>query len=46
MNQNRNDNETRFSILVDKKHKTYYCIDSNGRSYIKKDNSIEERKRT
>lgn len=46
MNQNKSEKDFRLSILVDKKHNTYYCIDSNGKSYIKKDTSIEERKRT
>lgn len=27
--------QTKLSILVDKKHGTYYCVDSNGKSYIK-----------
>lgn len=28
--------QTRLSIVVDKKHNTVYCIEPNGRSYIKK----------
>lgn len=30
--------QTRLSIIVDKKHNTVYCIEPNGRSYIKKTN--------
>lgn len=29
------DKTYQLSILVDKKHGTYYCVDSNGKSYIK-----------
>lgn len=29
------DQNYQLSILVDKKHGTYYCIDSNGKSYIR-----------
>ena len=44
MKQNSNDNY-KLSILVDKKHGTYYCNDSKGRSYIKTERPKEERKR-
>ena len=27
--------QTRLSIIVDKKHNTVYCIEPNGRNYIK-----------
>lgn len=37
MNQTSKE-ETRLSIVVDKKHNTVYCIEPNGRSYIKKSN--------
>lgn len=30
--------QTRLSIIVDKKHNTVYCYEPNGRSYIKKTN--------
>ena len=32
-----NNEETQISIVVDKKHNTTYCINPNGRSYIKTD---------
>ena len=35
MNQTSKE-QTRLSIVVDKKHNTVYCIEPNGRSYIKK----------
>lgn len=35
MNQTSKE-QTRLSIIVDKKHNTVYCIEPNGRSYIKK----------
>lgn len=44
MNKNSND-DYKLSILVDKKHGTYYCVDSKGRSYIKTERPKEERKR-
>jgi len=33
-NQNKR-TEQQLRILVDRKHGTYYCIDRNGKSYIK-----------
>ena len=30
--------QTRLSIVVDKKHNTVYCIEPNGRNYIKTSN--------
>lgn len=39
------DKNYQLSILVDKKHGTYYCVDSKGRSYIKTERPKEERKR-
>ena len=35
MNQTSKE-QNRLSIVVDKKHNTVYCIEPNGRSYIKK----------
>ena len=37
MNQTSKE-QTRLSIIVDKKHNTVYCVEPNGRSYIKKTN--------
>lgn len=34
------DKTSQLSILVDKKHGTYYCVDSNGKSYIKNNNQF------
>ncbi len=34
------DRNYQLSILVDKKHGTYYCVDSNGKSYIKTNNQF------
>lgn len=34
-NRQHNRTEQKLSILVDKKHGTYYCIDQNGKSYIR-----------
>lgn len=36
-NRQHNRTEQQLRILVDKKHGTYYCIDQNGKSYIKKE---------
>ena len=37
--------QTKLSIVVDKRHGTTYCINSNGRSYIKNDKTIKGDKR-
>ena len=36
-NRQHNRTEQKLSILVDKKRGTYYCIDTNGKSYIRTD---------
>jgi hypothetical protein len=41
MNRNQSDKNTSMSFLVDRKHNTVYCVNPNGRSYIKK--STEDR---
>lgn len=43
---NRNSNEDyKLRILVDRKHGTYYCIDRNGKSYIKNNQTLKGGKR-
>ena len=37
------DKNNQLSILVDKKHGTYYCVDSNGKSYIKNQNQFSDK---
>lgn len=36
-NNQNNRTEQQLRILIDRKHGTYYCIDRNGKSYIKKE---------
>lgn len=38
--------QTKLSIVVDKKHGTTYCINSNGRSYIKNKQTFKGEKKT
>lgn len=38
MNRNQSDKNTSMSFLVDRKHNTVYCVNPNGKSYIKKTN--------
>ena len=37
------DKNYQLSILVDKKHETYYCIDSNGKSYIRNNKQLSRK---
>ncbi|MBO7425023.1 MAG: hypothetical protein J6U23_05045 [Clostridiales bacterium] len=38
--------QTKLSIVVDKRHGTTYCINSNGRSYIKNNKIFKGEKKT
>lgn len=44
-NNQNNRTEQQLRILIDRKHGTYYCIDQNGKSYIKNNQTLKGGKR-